>query len=637
MPVSPLQTGRYRLVLSLAGCYLLLSLLLRLVLWWRFGNEAAVSIAALAPILLLGAGNDLVELLYLLLPLSLYLLLLPRRWHDTRWQRSLLTVGTFLSIFGLLYLALSEYFFFEEFDARFNLVAVDYLIYPHEVFGNIRDAYPVKTALVVCTALAALMLLPLWRTLWQSSPGPRFARRAWVAGVHGLALAAAIAAYNTDTLAWSNNRVANELTANGLSSFFQAARTNELDYPRLYRTDDSAKLFQTLTNELGNNGGQFTQLEQGSLTRHFPADPHGLGRLNVVVIVEESFGAEFVGAYGDERGLTPEFDALAKEGLLFTHTYATGTRTVRGLEAISTSFPPIPSESIVKRPGSEGIANWGTVMRAQGYHASFLYGGFGYFDNMNHFFANNGFAVSDRSDIDDAKFANIWGVSDEDLFRHAIAYYDRLHRQNRPFFSIVMSTSNHKPYTFPAGVPGVPTEGGGRKAGIRYADYAIGQFFRQARERSWYDDTVFVIVADHGARVYGREQIPLPSYRIPLLVIAPQHLAPRQIATLTSQIDIAPTVLGLLGLEYEAPFFGENVLALDDSQPRSLLFNHNHDVALLRDGELTVLGLQKQAEQYRYDRATEQLTPLPLDRQALDLATAYFQIAFEQFQSHHYQ
>jgi phosphoglycerol transferase MdoB-like AlkP superfamily enzyme len=361
------------------------------------------------------------------------------------------------------------------------------------------------------------------------------------------------------------------------------------------------------------------------------------------VLSEESFGAEFVGAYGDERGLTPEFDALTKQGVLFTHAYATGTRTVRGLEAITASFPPIPSESILKRPGYENISTWGAVMRGLGYETSFIYGGYGTFDNMNAFYRANGFDVSDRTDMPKPHFANIWGVSDEDLLRHAIGYFDARAAEHKPFFSIVMSTSNHKPYTFPEGVPGVKPKGGGREAGIRYADYAIGQFFREAKKHAWYKDTVFVVVADHGARVYGASEIPLYSYEIPLLMIAPGRLPPGQTGTLTSQLDIAPTVLGLLGVAYEAPFFGEDVLHWG-AAPRTLLFNHNHTVAAYRDGHLAILDLNQRVTCERYERGVgkaqrgiDRFIVEPCDPQLLDVATAYFQIGYELFTRHVYE
>jgi phosphoglycerol transferase MdoB-like AlkP superfamily enzyme len=448
--------------------------------------------------------------------------------------------------------------------------------------------------------------------------------------------------HSTHALVISENRVANELAANGISSFFEAARTNHIDYHMHYHSGDPQELLDLLVANLSQQHGRFTRLPQGQITRRYPARDHGLGGINVVVVSEESFGAEYVGAYGDTRGLTPEFDALAKESVLFANAYATGTRTVRGLEAISASIPPIPSESILKREGSQDITTWGEVMQQQGYHSSFLYGGYGYFDNMNEYFAGNGFATSDRADMPEPRFANIWGVSDEDLFMHALQYFDQRHATGQPFFSIVMTTSNHPPYTFPVGAP-VPAEGGGRQAGIRYADYALGQFMRAARSHPWFDNTLFVVVADHGARVYGAAEIPLYSYEIPMLFYSPAHLKPRRVETLTSQIDIAPTVLGLLGFAYEAPFFGEDVLSWNGGT-RTLLFNHNHKVAIYREGVLAILGLQGEAQSVQHSqdmslpkKERDIYTTMAPDQSMINLATAYYQTAYDLFQSRRYQ
>ncbi len=262
---------------------------------------------------------------------------------------------------------------------------------------------------------------------------------------------------------------------------------------------------------------------------------------------------------------------------------------MRGLEAITASFPPIPSESIMKRPGCENITTIGKVLRDHGYQTSFLYGGYGYFDNMNYFYKSNGFITHDRSDIPNPHFANIWGVSDEDLFNQALTYFDNFHAQKQPFFSIIMTTSNHKPFTFPEGISDVLPMGGGRDAGIHYADYALGRWLQESVAHPWYANTLFVIVADHGARVYGKAEIPLYSYEIPLLFLSPQHLQPRVINIPVSQIDIAPTVLGLLGFAYEAPFFGQNALTQTNNSP-ILLFNHNYDVALFKGNELGYYG-----------------------------------------------
>jgi len=619
----------------LMAFYLGIAVLLRLGLWVRFGQPAGITIGQVPQLLGIGLLNDLVECVYLGLPLAL-LQLLPRRLAHRPWFRRLKATGFTLLLFGMLYLATAEYFFFAEFDARFNLIAVDYLIYPTEVLVNIWETYPVARVILV-EALLAFGLFRLLRP-WLApriEPSESFGRRNLRLCSHLGLLALVIAGFSTNSLNRSDNRVANEISANGVSSLFQAFRTNELDYSQFYRTIDQERAFAILRNQFGLPQNPAADSVPDALFRSFPARADGQGRMNVVVVVEESLGAGYVGAYGSRFKLTPNFDRLAKDGLLFSNAFATGTRTVRGLEAITTSLPPIPSESVLKRPGSEGIANWGAVMAAQGYQTSFLYGGFSYFDNMEQFFAGNDFTVRDRSAIQDPVFSNIWGVSDEDLFRDALGYFDGLHRSEQPFFSVIMTTSNHTPYTFPAGIPGIPAEGGGRVAGVRYADYALGRLFAEAQNHAWFENTLFVVVADHDARVYGRDQVPVEHYRIPLLIYAPQRLAAGAVATPCSQIDIAPTVLGLLGLPYSAPFYGQDVLH-DPDPRRPILLNHNHDVAMLVDDEMVLLGINRQAQSFSYDPARKELSPAADNPELLDLATAYYQTAFELFKTHRY-
>jgi phosphoglycerol transferase MdoB-like AlkP superfamily enzyme len=455
---------------------------------------------------------------------------------------------------------------------------------------------------------------------------------AWLAAT---VLAAAF--WSTDLLSHDPNRVENELVQNGISSFVRAGLTSEIDYRSNYASRDRRENFARVADALARGGGTFTRLDEGRLDRAFPARADGLGRLNVVLVSSESFGAEFSRLYGSDRDLTPNFDAFARQGLWFSHAYASGTRTVRGLEAFASSIPPIPTVSILRRPGFEHVATWGAVMRSLGYETSFLYGGYGYFDNMNAFFADNGFDVVDRRSIERVRFANIWGVSDEDLFDHALGYLDRAHASGQPFFSIIMTTSNHKPFTFREGLEGfgIPPEGGGRAAGVRYADYALGKFLRDARAHPWFEDTIFVVAADHGARVYGAAQIPLRTYEIPLMMYSPRHIAPRRADGLMTQIDIAPTVLGLLGLPYEAPFFGQDALHTPDAG-RIALFNHNHDVAIYRDGRLVVFGLNKSVETLHYDVKTDRYTPAPRDPELEQLGVAYFQTAYELFEEKRY-
>lgn len=628
---------RFRPLLALLGWYVLLGGILRIVLWWAFGHAQHVSEASLSWILAVGAVADAAESLYLLAPFALFLWLAPDRLIRTRITQYLLFAGAFAWMFALGFAAVAEYFFFEEFDARLNLVAVDYLMYPTEVVGDIRTEYPVIPVLLVVGALSALSVFALRRYLRTPLAQPTsLARRSIAFTILVAATVVSALTFETHTLALSDNRVANEIASNGASSFFRALRTNEIDYHTYYASRPTQTNLKNLVAYMGKEGAPFTRLAEGRLDRSHPGDPHGLGKLNVVVIASESFGAEFSKLYGSQRDWTPELDRIARQGVWFRHMYASGTRTVRGLEAIATSLPPIPSVSVLRRPGNEGIANWGSVMRENGYRTSFLYGGYGYFDNMNYFFGHNGFEVRDREQIGKpVRFENIWGVADEDLFDSAMRYYDGLARTGAPFFSIVMTTSNHKPFTFRDGIPGVQPKGGGRESGVRYADYAQGYFLKEARKHAWFDNTLFVIVADHGARVYGREDIPLKSYEIPMVFYAPKHLKPGRVDTLTTQIDIAPTVLGLLGLPYRAPFFGDDVLNSPLNE-RVAFFSHNHDVALYKDGELAILGLNKSVQNVFYDALHDTYRSAPPNPELNDLAVAYYQTAFELFRSHRY-
>jgi len=634
--------GRWRLLTLFVGCYLVLGLVLRLVLWSVLGARSAVAGTALPAMLWGGAWADLRLAIYATVPFSLYLWLLPSRLFSSRAHRLVCWGMAFAGFFGMLYLGCVEYFFFEEFDSRFNLVAVDYLLYPHEVLVNIWDSYPVPAALAGGCLFAGLCLWLFRRQLGVAlSSIQSFRARSVLVAIHlvlVLLTASVGASWAASNRAFNSNRAAQQIASNGLAAFFEALQTSELDYHAHYRTGDPQQLQQRLKAVLGTSGSTPDDAPSDDLNRRVLPRPGSTpSRPNVVVILEESFGAEFVGAYGDDRGLTPAFDSLSQQGLLFRHAYATGTRTVRGLEAITASFPPIPSVSIVKRPGGDHVANWGGVMRARGYSTSFLYGGYGYFDNMNHFFSGNGFEVKDRTDIENQTFTNIWGVCDEDLFRFAVGHFDHQEQHGQPFFSIVLSTSNHKPFSFPEGIPGIPAEGGGRLAGVRYADYAIGRFFALAKERPWFDNTLFVVVADHGARVYGAAQIPLFSYEIPLLMIWPKGIEPGISEAPISLMDLAPTVLGFLGQEYEAPFFGQDVQARSLDQQPVLLFNHNHDVGVLRGDSLVVLGLRRSVRSYRYLHDSAEMTEIPADADLVELTTAYYQTAFDLFRDGRYR
>jgi phosphoglycerol transferase MdoB-like AlkP superfamily enzyme len=344
-------------------------------------------------------------------------------------------------------------------------------------------------------------------------------------------------------------------------------------------------------------------------------------------VVDPEDGAD----YG-KLGLTPNLDRLARESLWFDNAFAGGTRTVRGMEALTLSLPPIPGQSVLRRDGCERLGTLGSALARNGYDTAFIYGGDGFFDNMSYFFSANGYRVVDRP-AQEAKgilpsFANAWGACDEDAFAWSVAEADRAHAAGKPFHHFIMTTSNHRPYTWPEGRISPALRG--RNGGVAYTDHAIGAFLEAARSRPWFKDTVFVIVADHGASVAGKRELEVAKYHIPMLIWSPAHVAPRRVGHLVAQVDLAPTLLALLGLPHTSTFLGADALS-PAYRPRAFISNYQK-VGLVRDGVLTVLKPVRKFAQYEVDLRTGALRPLEVPRPDLVEATrAYYQGADDLF------
>jgi phosphoglycerol transferase MdoB-like AlkP superfamily enzyme len=285
---------------------------------------------------------------------------------------------------------------------------------------------------------------------------------------------------------------------------------------------------------------------------------------------------------------------------------------------------------VVKRPNNENLYTIGEVLAEQGYEPLYLYGGYGYFDNMAHFFGANGYTFVDRGAIGaaDIHHENIWGVADEDLFTLALRELDKRHAAGRPFFAHVMTTSNHRPYTYPAGRVDI-APGTGADGAVKYSDWALGDLIARARSRPWFDDTIFVIVADHCAAARGNTDLPLDRFHIPLLVYAPKHVAPGQVDTIASQIDVAPTILGLLGLDYVSRFFGQDILTEGRLHRRAMMANYQ-TVGYYENGLIVELRPQRRVRVI--DAATgKEAPPSDLTRHYTEEAIGYYQAASDAF------
>ncbi len=604
--------SRYGLALRLFLTLVVLYFALRMTLYISFGLDVLVPFSDIVKGFLVGLFRDTFVALILTVPLLFWFWIFPERWFPKRGHRWLLTGGLFLFWMVQPFLLAAEYFFFEEFLSRFNNVAVDYLIYPTEVFVNIWDEYPVMWVILGCALFSAAWLFLAYNScsdLWRCS----FSHRSRFAHFGAVLLAVIVAApaVGLKEVHFSQERLLNELADNGDISFVRAAWTHDMDYAPFYKTMPKAEAYERAHRMLTEPNTEFVG-NVYSPRRHVLGDTNR-PRLNVILILEESFGSEFWGSLGRPGPtLTPEMDHLAAtEGLLFVNLYASGNRTVRGFEGVLSSFPPLPSDSIVRRDRSENVESLARILKRDGYNTLFLYGGRGLFDGMRSYALNNGYdRFIEQKHFENPTFATIWGVCDEDLFHRGLDECQALAQTGQPFFATMLTVSNHKPYTYPQGRIQEDPDERKRENAVKYTDFALGELFRRAKTEPFWTNTIFVVVADHGARVYGSQSIPIHSYEIPLLIAGPAAVkAPTRIAYLGCSLDVGPTILGLIGRPYDTLFFGRDLLHSPPEQNRVFL-NHNHDSGMYRDERLIVLGLKKSVDFYQGDPKKIDLQPI---------------------------
>ncbi|MCL1937825.1 MAG: sulfatase-like hydrolase/transferase [Candidatus Azobacteroides sp.] len=531
----------------------------------------------------------------------------------------------FVYVFLFLLNVVSEYFFWNEFGVRYNFIAVDYLVYTNEVIGNIFESYPIIPMLVV---LVAISLIITYLFVKNSRKEFKYFMNWRGKLVHFLIygmffVSALYLLKGAEKFETSDSVFANEIQSNGLYKFYKAAKSASLSFEEFYQQIPEYKAF-AITNSIYQNieGLQNVKIITDSLPEI---------KKNVVLVTIESLSGSFLAHFGNKENITPNLDQLADEGIFFTQLFATGNRTVRGLEALTLSLPPTAGESIVKRENNGDYFSTGYVFRQKGYTTQFLYGGFSYFDNMKKFYEGNGYQVIDRNmfDKDEITFANIWGVCDEDMFRKALKVFDENAQSGKPFFAQIMSVSNHRPFTYPDGKIDIPGNVKSRAGGVKYTDYAIGKFMEEAKKRSWFENTIFIFTADHCASSQGKTSIPLVNYHIPAILYAPDFIEPQQITKVASQIDLLPTLFGLLHFSYESKFYGQNVF---DSayQPRALAATYE-ELGYFRDSILTILSPVKKISQYVIQSDSTYHYPatkiLEINPKYADEAIAHYQTA----------
>ena len=589
-------------VLSISRCALIA---------WQWDRVQATGIVD--RMLVQGVRADLILLGYLITIPLLCAPFLAHRSTARIWKSLTLGWATVALLF-IIFMELSSPQFIMQFDVRPNRLFIEYLSYPAEVIATLWNGFRIAVLLGIGgTIVLGLALFKVLRdasasmTMWSSKKMLLIWPLLFVIVFFQIRSTTAHRPANTALFALTGDSMVNSLIINSPWSVLDALNSmrKEANSSEIYGALERDTVLATVKSAPWLRDVQFTSTDLPTLHRQ-PAAVARAKPLNLVIVLEESLGATFVKSLGG-LPVTPELEKLKDEGWWFEQLYATGTRSVRGIEAVVAGFPPTPARSVVKLSlAQQNFYTLADGLGKQGYHTEFVYGGEAHFDNMRGFFTGNGFQkVVDRRDMSPV-FEGSWGASDEDLFNKAQERLQLLHAQGKPFFSLIFSSSNHEPFEFPDGKIALhdPAKQTVNNA-VKYADFALGKFIADAKKQAYWKDTVFLIVADHDNRVYGDSLVPIKKFHIPGLILG-ADIKPKRITTIASQIDLGPTLLSLLGVSSEHPMIGRD-FAKDSDTPGRALIQFDNYFAWLEGDSATILRPGQPALLGRYTAASGEL------------------------------
>jgi len=613
-PYAPL------IVMLLLGLVLLSLSRFGLVLW-KFGRISATG--KLAEILLQGIRVDTIQLCLLaLVPLLLAPILATKRFFNV-W-RNFTYVWVITAIVLLLFLEAATPGFIAEYDVRPNRIFVEYLKYPNEVVSMLVGGFKVHIFATFSVFFVAIWLMRKFMKPWLAVKANWSNKKLWVTwpliffiAALGIRSTLGHRPANPALFAITQDSMVNSLILNSGYSVFYAIYElqHESKSSQIYGKMDRAEIFK-LTGAKDTDIPTLKTLTP-SRKREKP--------LNLVIILQESLGATFVKSLGGVP-VTPNLEKLKEQGIWFEQLYATGTRSVRGIEAVVAGFQPTPSESTVKLSLSQkNFSTLASILAKQGYNTEFIYGGETHFDNMRGFFMGNGFQqVIGQKDYKNPVFVGSWGASDEDLLNKTHEQLLKHHASGKPFFTLAFSSSNHAPFEFPDGrIDLYEQPKATENNAVKYADYAVGKFFEQAQKSDYWKDTLFIVVADHDIRVRGNTLVPIEHFHIPGLILG-ADIQPQRITSIASQIDLPVTALSLMGIYAQTPMTGRDISSETPDTLGRAMMQYNYNFAWMeqtpQSNEVVVLREDKAPAHGVYDAKNKHLdeTPAPADAKAIE-------------------
>lgn len=541
-------------------------------------------------------------------------------------------ISKFLSIYILFFLLIALFIecasfpFFAQYDLRPNYLFIEYLEYPQEVTSLLFKDYKFQFIAVFILIIATIKIYSKskfinFEQVFKQNYISRILILAPILLVLFLGIRSSLGhrPVNISDALYSENRVINEITKNSLHSLGYAYYSNKKAENNIskYGKIDIKEAYKVASLAIGIDYKD----EKKPFYREVKSKLTSKKQKNIVIFIQESMGAQFTGFIG-KQNFTPNLDNLAQDYLSFTNLYSNGTRSVRGLAALTSGTLPINGVEVIKRNKSqEDYFTIASLLKPYGYKSSFIYGGEARFDNMKSWYLGNGFdEVIEQKDFINPIFTSTWGVSDEDLVIKANEKFKSYYENKEKFVSVMFSSSNHMPFELPDGkiefeknIPKTSVENA-----IKYADFAIGKFFELAKKEDYFKDTVFVVIADHNVRVYGDQIVPIDMFQIPAVIVSSD--IPHQIFTnLTSQSDVLATALDLIGIDLSYPILGNSIFKDNKKNINLMIFDEIY--AYRKEDKVAILVPNMPIKTYLYKdkKLTEIENDLVLEKEALAL------------------
>lgn len=320
--------------------------------------------------------------------------------------------------------------------------------------------------------------------------------------------------------------------------------------------------------------------------------------MNVVLVLMESMSADKTALRDSTTTLAPCLDSLMSRSMTFTEAWSAGIHTHNGIYSTLYGHPALLARQMIKNTPIPWMCGLPQILKKAGYNTAFLMPHDEDYDNMRGFLYRNGFdRVTGQHSYPHSEVVGTWGVPDHVLFDHVLELCDSVSPRG-PFFTCAITCSDHGPYIIPDGIDFRTNQQDKQKQVVQYADWAIGRFMRMAAKKDWFDNTLFVFIADHGSSISPVYDMALSYNHVPLLFYAPSYIKAQVVNRLAMQIDVAPTVIALLGLENN-----DRMLGIDlTTHSRPYAFFSADDKIGVVDGELFYLYRTKtqEASLYRY-------------------------------------